>query len=188
MKMHGLAACLGVAGLGILAFLPWQAMALPVGETLALIPVRAPAVSGFRPQDGRRAPGFEVVQTTPTQHRTFAPAGAAKMPAKPSALALAMKPADVAARYALERAGGKDADCLLILDMQAKAPGGYKASLAPGCRDEGIMIFDPVGWRLVAGRLVLTARRGYTTRLDLQPDGTWRKDASEGKLLILKKL
>ncbi len=50
------------------------------------------------------------------------------------------------------------------------------------------MIFEPVGWRLVAGRLVLTARRGYTTRLDLQLDGTWPKDPNEGKPLVLKKL
>ncbi|MGH6817293.1 MAG: AprI/Inh family metalloprotease inhibitor [Methylovirgula sp.] len=56
------------------------------------------------------------------------------------------------------------------------------------CRDQGIMIFEPVGWRLVAGRLVLTARGGYTTRLDLQPDGTWPKDPNEGKPLVLKKL
>jgi Protease inhibitor Inh len=190
MKMRGSAACLGLAWLGVLAFLPSQTMAVSDAGAERDIALRslANAVSGFTPEDGRGAPGFDVVQTTPTERQKPAPANAAKMPPKPSAHALTMKPADVAARYMLERAGGKDADCLLILDNQTKAPGGYKASLAPGCRDEGIMIFDPVGWRLVADRLVLTARRGYTTHFDLQPDGTWRKDASEGKPLILKKL
>jgi hypothetical protein len=194
MKMHGSAACLGVAWLGILVFLPSQTMALSKadaaiqGGTFALVSIHASAAPGFAPQDASGAPGFDLVQATPAQHRKPASASAANVPPKPSSLALAMKPADIAARYALERDGGKDANCLLILDNQTKAPGGYKASLAPGCRDEGIMIFDPVGWRLVAGRLVLTARRGYATHLDLQADGTWRKDPSEGKPLILKKL
>ena len=49
------------------------------------------------------------------------------------------------------------------------------------------MIFDPVGWRIIGGRLVLTARKGHTTQLDLQPDGTWLKDVKDGASLTLKK-
>jgi Protease inhibitor Inh len=185
------------AGKPVLDFVAGAAKALsasgPQGETYAFVPVNAPADVTFDPEDARRVPGFDVVQAAPAEpvqaqsqsHMTSAPA---KKPPRSSAAALTMKPADVAARYSIERQGGKDADCLLILDDQTKAPGGYKATLAPGCRDQGIMIFDPVGWRLVGGRLVLTARRGYTTHLDLQPGGTWLKDASEGKTLILKKL
>lgn len=195
MKMHGSAARLGVAWLGILAFFPSQAMALSKADAanaqlgaFALVPVHASAAPGFAPEDASEAPGFDLVQATPVQHRKPVSASAANAPPKPSPVALAMKPGDLAARYAIERDGGKDADCLLIFDNQTKAPGGYKALLAPGCRDEGIMIFDPVGWRLVAGRLVLTARRGYTAHFDLQADGAWRKDPSEGKPLILKKL
>jgi hypothetical protein len=131
-------------------------------------------------------PANSVVSTPPG--KSPPKAAPAKIPVpKPSAVAMAMKPSDLAGRYSLQRQAGKDASCFLILDDQNKARGGYKASLAPGCRDEGIMIFDPVGWRLVDGRLVLTARRGHTTHLDLQPDGTWLKDPNEGKLLILKK-
>jgi hypothetical protein len=179
MKVHGSAACLGVAWLGILAALPSQAMTFSHGR----------AASKFEPEDGSGAPGFDVIQAAEPSQTSSAGTPANKpAPPKPSSAALAMKPADVAARYSIEREGGKDANCLLILDDKTKAPGGYKATLAPGCRDQGIMIFDPVGWRLATGRLVLTARRGFTTHLDLQSAGAWQKDPSEGKPLILKKL
>jgi prophage tail gpP-like protein len=65
---------------------------------------------------------------------------------------------------------------------------GNRAFLSPACRDQGIVIFDPAGWRIVAGRLVLTARKGHKTEFDLQPDGAWMKDAKDGKSLTLKKL
>ncbi len=109
-----------------------------------------------------------------------------KLKTKPSSASVT--PSDVAGRYAILREGGKDTGCMLTLDAQAKAKGGDKASLSPACRDQGIVIFDPTGWRIVEGRLVLTARKGHTTHLDAQPDGTWKKDASEGKGLSLKKL
>ena len=178
----------------------------PEGEIYDLVPVNAPGDLKFEPEDVSGAPGFDVVHapsapaaSSPPKQLAGAtaaanpavstsPANSAAAPPKPSAAALAMKPGDLAGRYSVEREPGKDASCLLILDNQTKAHGGYKASLAPGCRDQGIMIFDPVGWRLANGRLVLTARRGHTTHLDLQPDGTWLKDPSEGKPLILKKL
>jgi Protease inhibitor Inh len=100
----------------------------------------------------------------------------------------AAAPADAAGRYSILRDGGKDTGCMLTLDNQAKAAGRKKASLAPGCRDQGIVIFDPAGWQIVNGRLVLTARKGHKTHLDAQPDGTWKKDPGEGKGLTLKKL
>jgi Protease inhibitor Inh len=96
--------------------------------------------------------------------------------------------ADAAGRYSILRDGGKDTGCMLTLDNRVKAPGRVKASLAPGCRDQGIVIFDPAGWQIVNGRLVLTARKGHKTYLDAQPDGTWKKDPREGKSLTLKKL
>jgi hypothetical protein len=100
----------------------------------------------------------------------------------------AAAPADTAGRYSILRDGGKDTGCMLTLDNRGKARGGEKASLAPGCRDQGIVIFDPAGWQIVNGRLVLTARKGHKTYLDAQPDGTWKKDPKEGKSLTLKKL
>jgi hypothetical protein len=97
-------------------------------------------------------------------------------------------PADAAGRYSILRDGGKDTGCMLTLDNRVKAAGRDKASLAPGCRDQGIVIFDPAGWQIVNGRLVLTARKGHKTYLDAQPDGSWKKDPKEGKSLTLKKL
>lgn len=77
---------------------------------------------------------------------------------------------------------------MLTLDDRSKGQGGYKAILSPACRDQGMMIFDPAFWQLVKGRLVLTARKGHKTDLDLQADGTSQKDPKEGKALILKKM
>lgn len=97
-------------------------------------------------------------------------------------------PSGAAGRYAILREGSNDTGCMLILNSAAKAKARGKASLAPGCRDQGIVIFDPSSWRLAAGRLVLTARKGHETHLDRQPDGTWKKDPKEGKTLSLKRL
>jgi hypothetical protein len=102
--------------------------------------------------------------------------------------ARAAAPADAAGRYSILRDGGKDTGCMLTLNNRGKAPGRETASLAPGCRDQGIVIFDPAGWQIVNGRLVLTARKGHKTYLDAQPDGTWKKDPKEGRSLTLKKL
>ncbi len=92
-----------------------------------------------------------------------------------------MRPADVAGRYAVLREAGRDTGCMVTLDASSKA------FLAPACRDQGIVIFDPASWRIVGGRLVLTARKGHSTQLDLQPDGTWLKDPKDGAALSLKK-
>jgi hypothetical protein len=98
-----------------------------------------------------------------------------------------IRPSEVAGRYSVMREGGKDTGCMLTLDDQVKTKGGDKAFLSPACRDQGIVIFDPAAWQLVSGRLVLTARKGHTTHLDLQPDGVWLKDPKEGNSLSLKK-
>ena len=97
--------------------------------------------------------------------------------------------ADVAGRYAILRGGGKDTGCMLTLDDKARGPAGsFKAILAPGCSDQGLLIFDPIGWESVSGHLALVARKGHETHLDKQPDGTWTKDPREGEALRLKKI
>ncbi len=97
--------------------------------------------------------------------------------------------ADVAGHYAVLRDQTHDTGCMVTLDEKQPGPKTtLKARLAPACRDQGIIIFDPVGWAIEGGRLVLMARKGHTTHLDPQDDGSWMKDPSEGKSLSLKKM
>jgi hypothetical protein len=96
--------------------------------------------------------------------------------------------AEAAGRYSVLREGGKDTGCMLTLDAKGTTQRKGKASLAPGCRDQGIVIFDPAGWEIMNGRLVLTARKGHKAHFDARSDGSWEKDAAEGKALSLKKL
>jgi hypothetical protein len=161
----------------------------PDGETYRLVAVSGSFAQGLRMAQvtsqqatSQKAPGFQTVDMR-TAAASAAPA------AVPSRIAAAVKPADLAGRYAVLRDGTKDTGCMITLDDRNHAPkGGFRATLAPACRDQGIVIFDPMGWQLVAGRMVLTARKGHTTHLDLQPDNTWAKDPKEGKGLSLKKL
>jgi hypothetical protein len=107
----------------------------------------------------------------------------------PAAAAASVRPDEVAGRYSVLREGGKDSGCMLTLDAKARGPkGGNKALLAPACRDQGIVIFDPVGWALEKGRLKLTARKGHHAIFEQKGDGTWEKDPKEGKALSLKKM
>ncbi len=99
------------------------------------------------------------------------------------------KPSELAGRYAVMREK-RDTGCMVTLDDASHAKGGGdRAQLAPGCRDQGIVVFDPTAWQIVKGSLVLTARAGHKTKLDKQDDGSWSKDAKEGgKPLGLKRL
>lgn len=99
------------------------------------------------------------------------------------------KPADIAGRYNVLRDKTKDTGCMVTLDEKSRGPKNtFKARLAPACRDQGIVIFDPVGWQVARGQLVLTARKGHTTELDPQDDGSWRNAPKQGKSLSLKKM
>lgn len=98
----------------------------------------------------------------------------------------AARPSGVAGRYAILRAGDKDTGCMLTLEERARG-GGFKAQLAPACRDQGVVIFDPMSWSMERGRLALTARKGHKAHFDAEGD-IWRRDAKEGKPLALKRL
>ena len=98
------------------------------------------------------------------------------------------KPSDLAGRYAVLREK-RDTGCMVTLDDTAHTKGGDRAQLAPGCRDQGIVVFDPAAWQLVKGELVLTARAGHKTVLEKQEDGLWTKSVKDGgKPLGLKRL
>ena len=137
-------------------------------------------------------PGATPARPTPVPERPLSGAEkAAPAPSQnPQAVGAAGRPNDVAGRYIILREGGRDVGCMLTLDDKARAPGGdLKAQLAPACRDQGIVIFDPVAWRVERGRLVLTARKGHAATFDRQADGAWWKDPAEGgKPLGVKKI
>ncbi|HXZ17397.1 MAG TPA: AprI/Inh family metalloprotease inhibitor [Roseiarcus sp.] len=94
---------------------------------------------------------------------------------------------EAAGRYALLRAEDKDTGCMLTLEPRPVA-GGFKAQLAPACRDNGLVVFDPVAWNVERGRLSLTARKGHKTHFDRQSNGVWLRDVKEGKALSLRPL
>jgi hypothetical protein len=144
------------------------ALALSLGSG-----ARAATLSGFDVPETDRVPGFEPAQIG------VAPVNAA---------AAALKPTAVAGRYAILRAAAKDTGCMLTLDDKGKGQGGYTAHLSPACADQDMVMFGPAFWQLVKGRLVLSAHKGHKTRLDLQADGTWEKNPTDGKPLILKKM
>ena len=140
----------------------------------------------------REAPKPAAPKPAPIQEKSApvqapAPAMAAQSVAAPASTA---RPNDVAGRYIILREGGRDVGCMLTLDDKARASNGdLKAQLAPACRDQGIVIFDPVAWRVERGRLVLTARKGHAATFDKQADGAWWKDPAEGgKPLGVKKI
>jgi hypothetical protein len=84
----------------------------------------------------------------------------------------------VSGRYSVLR-DDKDTGCMLTLSA------GGKAQLAPACRDNGIVVFDPIRWALDRGRLALTARKGHKAHFDKDDGGVWRRDAQEAGKSIL---
>jgi hypothetical protein len=160
----------------------------PAGESYTLVAVSTDHQSAtFAPVQAAGSGSFEPVLTD--GNGAAKEIAAANSPAPAPAGTFAGKPADVAGRYAILRAGGKDSGCMLTLDDKARGPhDSFKAVLAPGCSDSGMLIFDPVGWQIERGRLALVARKGHQTHLDQQPDGNWTKDPKEGAPLELKKL
>ncbi len=147
-----------------------------------------------------KGPDGEAYEMTPTGRQDLqkgfaaipvaAPANAAPKPVKepePTTRAAVThypgKLSDLGGRYVILREGvegGKDVGCMLTLDDQSRGPGGFRAQLAPACRDNGIVIFEPVGWNFEHGRLLLTARKGHHATFDYHADGGWWKDPREG--------
>ncbi len=148
---------------------------LPLPAAPAIITREAP-----KPPAAKPAPILEKPAPAPTPAAT-------QSAAAPASTA---RPNDVAGRYIILREGGRDVGCMLTLDDKARASNGdLKAQLAPACRDQGIVVFDPVAWRVERGRLVLTARKGHAATFDKQADGAWWKDPAEGgKPLGVKKI
>lgn len=161
-----------------------------LGLTLAAQPVLA---QGIQTLPAPAAPAIITRQPDKPAPIVDRPAAAAPAQQGVAANAPAARPAppsDIAGRYIILREGGRDVGCMLTLEGAARGPGGdLKAQLAPACRDQGIVVFDPVAWRVERGRLVLTARKGHAATFDKKPDGAWWKDPAEGgKPLGVKKI
>ena len=161
---------------------------------LLTLAAQASSAQGLQPTPGiitRELPG-PATTTAPAKPTpvTEKPLTAAEKTAPAPVAGAAARPNDVAGRYIILREGGKDVGCMLTLDDKARASNGdLKAQLAPACRDQGIVVFDPVAWRVERGRLVLTARKGHAATFEKQADGAWWKDPAEGgKPLGVKKI
>jgi hypothetical protein len=155
----------------------------PSGETYELIAINAPAAHAtFAAPTAQPVANAVAVAAIPAQDAVLE----AKLSANKAA-PLPIRSSEIPGRYAVLRAGGKDTGCMVTLDSTT-GPQGNRAMLAPACRDQGIVVFDPAGWQIVKGQLVLIARKGHSVRLDPQSDGTFIKDAKEGKVLGLKRL
>ncbi len=150
------------------------------GEVYSLVAVDAAKRAQFvkppseKPVGLRPTAGFQVAQAKPLASATAAPVRAGEVPG----------------RYSVWREGPKDTGCMLTLDDKGRGPkGSFKAILSPACRDQGFVIFDPAGWAVEKGRLILTARKGHQAHFDLQPEVGWNKDPKDGgRPLVLKKM
>lgn len=101
--------------------------------------------------------------------------------------ASAPAPETVPGRYMLMRQQNREA-CRIILAPGPAAPGGSTPASFDGiCRDTGLTIFDPSGWRYASGRLTLIARKGHGVDLIFE-DGQWRKDPAVGAPLMMRRL
>lgn len=132
----------------------------------------------------RPLPGAEP--TLPSDR--LLPLGATVPTAPPPNPAPQMQPAP--GIYAVDRFSEKDV-CRIELSSQpiAARPDGSKAArILPGCRDNGIAVFDPVAWRLVSDRMVLRARKGHAISLVATADQSWRRDPDTGVTLMLRKV
>ena len=131
------------------------------GQVLLLTPATAAAAAAAPAQadDGPFA-----LSTTPMI--AAGPVAEVADPVKPrkSPAADQASAKDVAGRYAVMR-GDRDTGCMVTLESEGRgSKGGLRARLAPACRDQGIIIFDPIGWQMKGSNLSLTARKGSLDR------------------------
>ena len=143
-----------------------------------------PATAAPKPQPLPAAPATTAQAAPLTRGQAPAAAPAAAQPNAPviaPAVNTPVKQADMVGRYAILRDGNKDTLCMLTLESSARGPRGtLKAQLAPACRDQGVVVFEPMGWQLERNKLVLTARKGHKATFELTADGSWQKDPKEG--------
>lgn len=84
-------------------------------------------------------------------------------------------------RYAMLREDNKDSGCLVNLQQSGRA------QLGPGCMDQGLVVFDPVGWSATRNTIVLRARKGHRITFVYKPDGVWLRDPPDKRPLAMRK-
>jgi hypothetical protein len=89
--------------------------------------------------------------------------------------------------YVLDRYSEREVCRIDLGRALLNASGRYEVRILEGCRDLGMVAFDPVAWRYEAGHLTITARRGHEVTLISERDGQWRRDPEVGATLILRK-
>lgn len=90
---------------------------------------------------------------------------------------------EVAGRYTVLREEDKDTLCMVTLSETARGSGYYRAQLAPACRDNGVVIFDPIGWTIDRqGHISLQARKGHKMLMERDANGVWRRMGADPKV------
>jgi hypothetical protein len=99
-------------------------------------------------------------------------------------------PVAVAGRYQLARANNTDTGCVLMLDRTQPGPisRSGRASLEQGCKDQGLLTFDPAGWIVERDRMFLYARKGHRFGFNIERDGRVVKDPPQGSPLSGRKI
>lgn len=102
--------------------------------------------------------------------------------------ATAPAPETLPGLYAVDRGLERDLCRLALAPTPASGSGPFELRVEENCRDRGLAVFDPVAWRYQAGRLILTARRGFDATLVADRPEHWRRHPEVGAPLILRKL
>ena len=132
--------------------------------------IAAPAVAP-QGQTATPAQGVQVAQRKKTQQPQAQPRAETPAPAS----------AGGPGRYAVLREENKDSGCLINLQQSGRA------QLGPGCKDQGVVVFDPIGWSSARNALVLRARKGHRITFVYQPDGTFLRDPADKRPLAIRK-
>lgn len=139
------------------------------GKAYALLSKNHPRVA-----QARRASQAEIAATAAQRPTLVDPARA---PA----------PESLPGLYAVMRQPNRESCRIMLAPAPAAGPSPAPAAFEGACRDTGLTIFDPTGWRYGAGRLALIARKGHSVELVFE-DGQWRKDPPVGAPLLLRRL
>lgn len=141
--------------------------------------------TGAQVQAAPEGPAKERIPTAQRLH----PAEATPAAPKPGLMLLAQNSkrqkqessgGNFAGRYAILREENKDSGCLLSLNA------GGRAVLGPGCRDHGLVVFDPTAWTTARGNIILRARKGH--RVTFVPkDGLYVREPAASKPFVLRK-